>query len=161
MTQTVEQRRDRVDASPQSLSATATEGGRARIASEHLRVVVDTYKHHFDLFVKGWILYFAVIGACASYLSKGDVSDALRGWAAVLIALFSLLGIQRCQPLWQWVHGVEETIAQLSIELGVPPLSLSGTKSVVRTVQACCLAVAVAALGFIIFTVGIAVLFGR
>lgn len=111
--------------------------------AEYLRLLVETYRHHFDLFMKSWILYFAVIGGVGGYLGQSGLRAEVRMLASAVMVVASLVGVQRCQPIYDWVVDLESTLRTLTTELALPPISLSGARSAVRTVQYGCITMAI------------------
>ncbi|HEX7999586.1 MAG TPA: hypothetical protein VF528_14460 [Pyrinomonadaceae bacterium] len=91
-----------------------------------LNAAIEIYKNHCELFLKWVALYLAVVGAIAIYIINKELSDVIRRWIPVLIAIGSLLLSIGCFGMWTWLKNLERAMNKVSGELGISPLPLFG-----------------------------------
>jgi hypothetical protein len=102
---------------------------------EEFKIYIETFRHHFDLFGKGTLAYFMVIGVLCSYLFKTDTNFLTKEFLATFIVIFSLLCSVTCSISHKWVTAVETRANILSSELGMAAFPFTGSKRVVTLVM--------------------------
>jgi hypothetical protein len=98
---------------------------------EEIKLYLDVYKHHFDLFGKGTLAYFTIIGVLCSYLFRSDISFWAKEFLAIFVVVFSLFCAVTCVVGYQWVLTVEHRVKILGSELGMAAFPFSGSKRIV------------------------------
>jgi membrane protein implicated in regulation of membrane protease activity len=89
---------------------------------------MDVYKHHFDLFVKGVVIYFAAMGAIAGYVFNDTLNSGTRVAVSSVAGIFSLLAVLACLLSRRWVTIVERHVAMMCHQLGLAPFPFSGAR---------------------------------
>lgn len=113
---------------------------------EYLKLLLDIYKHHFDLFLKAMLLYLAAVGAIASFIFSGASNSAaiVRLTLAFGIPCGSIIALVGCLVSNRWIMRVEKICNDLTDKLEVPLFPFSGARQVVRTMIAAIVAIAIA-----------------
>lgn len=95
-----------------------------------LDLYIGIYKHHFDLFIKGLLLYLAVVGASAGFMFRGDVSTQTQLLLASGVAGLSTLAVVGCIVSRRWVRDMDSTVSGITAALGISPLPFSGARRI-------------------------------
>lgn len=116
--------------------------------SDLVHSLLDVYKHHFELLVKGYVVYVTVIGATGWFALQADTPPDLRNSLLQFVSVISFLG---CVV---WGNGLIwfSKLRRLLLE---DPTAGPKTADLIYPAR---LSVAVAMLGAITFTVAALVL---
>lgn len=101
-------------------------------ALEELKLYIDAYKHHFEIFIKGALIYFGIIGAITSYLFRARMNDPSRYSLAVFIIVISLITVIGCATSLRWLRSTEQRSLALQKQLRMAAFSFDGAKWVGR-----------------------------
>jgi hypothetical protein len=111
---------------------------------EQVKMHLDVYKTHFDLFVKAMALYFAALGAVAGFMYGKDASQASQA-LAIVIVIGSLAFLVGCAASYSWVEQVEQSVRKAEKWLDIHPFPFSGAKGVIAAMGIACAVFAVLA----------------
>lgn len=100
-------------------------------AREAFKIFVEIYKHHFDLWLKAYLAYLAIIGVVAGILFKPDTPIASRNFLIIFVAAISLLAVIAWIIGIVWIKLFERTLGQLSTVANLPLFGLFAFKFVV------------------------------
>ena len=75
---------------------------------KQLDLYLGVYKQHFDLFLKGTVLYLAVVGAIASYVFASGTDRPLKAGLSLIIAVGSLVAFSGFRVSRKWVLDLEQ-----------------------------------------------------
>lgn len=104
------------------------EADRIRLQSEHLGRLLDLYKHHYELFVKGYILYLGIVSAIATLLFRFVEAPGERRLLSVIAAAISILSIASCALGFRWAQDVDRDVSTLTSRLELPPVPLANSR---------------------------------
>ena len=105
---------------------------------KQLSLYLEIYKHHFDLFVKGTVVYLALLGAIAGYIFRAEATLASQAALSLFATAISTLAFVGCLVSGRWVAELEAVIGRIAHSLRVEPFPFSGARMVVRVVEAMC-----------------------
>jgi hypothetical protein len=111
---------------------------------EQVKLHLDVYKTHFDLFVKAMALYFAALGAVAGFIYGKDANQASQA-LSIVIVIGSLAFLAGCVASYGWVKQVEESVRKAEDWLKIHPFPFSGAKGVITAMGVACAVFAVLA----------------
>ena len=74
-------------------NGTTQPGGQAL---DELKLYLDAYKHHFEIFIKGALIYFGIIGAISSYIFREGINDLTKCALDLFIIVISLITALGC-----------------------------------------------------------------
>lgn len=95
---------------------------------QQLRLYADIYKNHFDLFVKGYVVYLAIIGATAGFVFRPETNLATRRLLLVLAILASILATIAWATALAWAGSLHARVVDVSSRLDIVPLPVFGPK---------------------------------
>ena len=95
---------------------------------ELLRIHVDLYKHHFDLFVKGYVVYLAIIGTVASFVFRPETGPLTRALLLGLAVLMSALATVAWITGIVWSDAFRKEIRDICGRLGDLQIPMFGVK---------------------------------
>jgi len=100
-----------------------------------LSIYVDLYKHHFELWLKSYLLYMAILGVAAGILFGKDLAGAqtseLQRFLLVFIAVVSLFAAIAFSVGLHWLIRFEKTLQSAVAAAGAPPFGIYPFKYVV------------------------------
>jgi hypothetical protein len=111
---------------------------------EQMRLHLDAYKTHFDLFVKAMALYFAALGAVAGFMYGKDANQASQA-LSIVIVIGSLAFLAGCVASYGWVEQVEQSVRKAEDWLKIYPFPFAGAKGVISAMGVACAVFAVLA----------------
>lgn len=120
--------------------------GRQELLKSQLAIFLDAYKHHYELFLKGMLLYLAAIGAVAAYIYRDGVAHQVREMLSIMVGLGSAICVIGCISSWRWVGLIETRVNKICSELGVVDFPFMGAKHVTLGMSGIALIVAITAL---------------
>lgn len=116
----------------------------------HYEILIDTYRHHFDLFIKGVAVYLLVISAACGFLFSKE-SNANRDGLAWFIVVISLIGLNGLVPCYKWLSALAANCRQYEVKLQLQEFDFDGAKGIVDAVKWGMCAIAVGAIALIVF----------
>ena len=93
-----------------------------------LRLYHDAYKHHFDIFIKGGLIYFAIIGAITGYVFRQELTELTKYALVFFIAAFSVITAIGCLTSMYWLAQVKSRVHELNKALGMVAFPFDGAK---------------------------------
>ena len=93
---------------------------------ENFRILADIYKHHWDLFLKGFALYLVACSVIAGYTVSQNIDPWQRvsaGAAISVASLFSFWGVNVSQ---RWLTTVVTKLVSLASESKVETFEFDG-----------------------------------
>jgi hypothetical protein len=97
---------------------------------EYLKLNVELYKHHTDLFLKGFALYLAVVGTLSGLLFSDRVDNQAQHYLAVTIAVGSILAFIGCFVSYKQISVMDSQMTKLCCKLTLEPIPLTGPKRI-------------------------------
>jgi hypothetical protein len=95
-------------------------------------VYMETYRHHWEIFIKAVILYFAVIGSVVGYVfGVSAASHSSRRVLALAASIVSVFAMWCCVVSYAWVSYLERLLEQAWRSLGLEPFSLLAAKRII------------------------------
>jgi hypothetical protein len=116
-------------------------------APSQLLKYLDLYQQHFDLFVKGSALYYAVVGGVAGYAFSANATPRQRLALIAIVVLGSAVALLGFRACYRWTRDLGAQVHLLEAQLGVVRFPFHGATGVI---QAMSLGVAVILLGGIV-----------
>lgn len=92
---------------------------------------VDLYKHHFDLWIKGYLVYLGIVGVTAGFLFNKDTTPNARSFLILFLVTVSSISVGAWAVGLVWLRSFDSTLRDLSVRARVPPISLLGFKAIV------------------------------
>ena len=105
-------------------------------ALKQLELYIGVYKQHFDLFLKGTVLYVAVVGAIAGYVFTSGLDRPLKAGLSLIIAMGSLVALAGFHVSRKWVLDLEQRVHEMEQALGLKQFPFSGAKGVASVMTA-------------------------
>jgi len=99
---------------------------RTKTLLEQYKTFADVYKHHFDLYVKGYVVYFGAMGALCGFLYRQDHGAASKLYISFLIPIISIVAFIACVQSRKWVHDLKSAMEKIERELGVESFPFTG-----------------------------------
>ena len=93
-----------------------------------LRMYVDLYKHHFDLFVKGYVVYLAIIGAVAGFVFRPETDPLTRMLLLAFAVLASVLATAAWVTAIVWSGAFAAEVLVVCRRLGDVRIPMFGTR---------------------------------
>ncbi len=100
-----------------------------------LELHVDVFKHLFDLFFKGLVIYLAVVGATAGYIYSDKATAQSQAALSVFVSIISVLTIVGCGITLRWIREIQGNVDAMSDDLSVKRVPLAGAKGIVSMVM--------------------------
>ena len=97
---------------------------------ELLKLYVDLYKHHFDLFLKGYAVYLAIVATVAGFVFRGEIEPVTRAALLLLVALVSIAAVIAWSTAFFWARAFGSQVQSLCRELGIPSMPMFGVKAI-------------------------------
>jgi hypothetical protein len=92
---------------------------------------IDLYKHHFELWLRGFFVYLGVLGVVAGFFFSEDSSRQVRAYLLVLIIVASTVAILAFSVGLRWLSVFGTAFRERSSGTGAPPLAIAPFKCVV------------------------------
>ena len=105
---------------------------------EQLRLHLDVYRNHFELFVKAMGLYFAALGAIGGLMYRDGVSRSSQVAFSALIVSGSIIFLDGCIVSLRWVRDLEVSVRGAEMQLGIKPFPFSGANGVIGVMMVVC-----------------------
>jgi hypothetical protein len=99
-------------------------------AFRQLKMYIDVYKYHFDLFLKGVVLYLATVGAIAGFIYRSGASVESQVVLSAIVSIGSIIAMFGCYVSRKWVIALEEAVNNLAEQAGAERFPFSGAKGV-------------------------------
>lgn len=103
-----------------------------------LSLYLDVYRHHFDLFIKGGVIYLAIMATLAGYIFRAEVTRPTQATLMLFAAILSLLGIAGCRISRAWVKQLSAVVNDLSKAVSVPQFPFSGAVRITILIELMC-----------------------
>jgi hypothetical protein len=100
-------------------------------ALESFKIFVDLYKHHIDLWLKGYLVYLATIGVIAGFLFSKETVPTVRWFLILFLVTVSAVSVAAWTVGLVWLRRFDAILRDLSLRARVPTISLFGFKAVV------------------------------
>ncbi|RMH13585.1 MAG: hypothetical protein D6701_12185 [Gemmatimonadetes bacterium] len=111
---------------------------------EHYKVMMETFRHHTDIYLKAFALYLAIIGTSAGFAFSEGAAERRTVLLAFLSGV-SVLSVLANAVVFRSGNQVEVRLKQLREQLGVDPWPLAPVRTLVALIMAFSAVVAVAA----------------
>jgi hypothetical protein len=140
-----------MDTSPQAPTpdASTLTSDRAKLIADQLGRLIDLYKHHFDLFLKGVAGYLAIIGFIAGAITKAP-SRSNRIALFGLISVVSLFAFVGSVISWNWVRVMRDGMHDLCKTLDLVEPTLSPAERIVILMIFFCVTLFLGGIGYAI-----------
>lgn len=100
-------------------------------ARDAFKVFIDIYKHHFDLWLKAYLAYLAIIGVVAGILFRPETPSDSRQFLVLFVVTVSLLSVIAWVIGLAWIRQFEKILDQLSVAANFPLFRLFAFKLLV------------------------------
>jgi hypothetical protein len=97
---------------------------------EQWKTVMEIYRHHWDLFLKAVVLYFAILGGLAGFLFRESTAPAAQRGLSLLAAALSVITFIGCLMARAYVRRLQSFSDDLAQLLEMPKFPLSGALAV-------------------------------
>lgn len=105
---------------------------------EQLKLHLDIYKTHFDMFLKGTALYFAALGAIAGFLYRDGASRQSQIALSCVVVGGSITFLVACVAARAWVRELALSVRKAEEKLAMDPFPFSGAIGVIGAMIAGC-----------------------
>ena len=95
---------------------------------ELLKLYIDLYKHHFDLFLKGYGVYLAIIATAAGFVFRSETEPVARTALLLLVAIVSIAAVIAWSTSFFWARAFGLQVQNLCRELLIPSMPMFGVK---------------------------------
>lgn len=99
--------------------------------SEALKICIDIYKHHFDLWLKGYFGYLAINGVIAGLVFGPQTSLATRHFLLLFTITISTIAVFAWISGLIWLRGFRQSVQEILKNAGIPALPLGTFELVV------------------------------
>lgn len=99
-------------------------------ALEQLKLYLELYKHHSDLFLKGFALYLAIVGTLGGIFFSDRVNAQTKRYIAFTVTIGSIVGLVGCLISYKWLKVIDSRMANLSSQLGFEQIPLFGPRGI-------------------------------
>jgi hypothetical protein len=110
-----------------------------KLKADHLGRLIEIYKQHFDLYVKGVAGYLVVLGFIGGIVTKPETVREDRIALSLLVSLASVFGIIGSVISLRWVRTMKEKLQRLSAFLDLEDPLLSSAGHLVTSMIGLCL----------------------
>ena len=97
---------------------------------KQVEIYFKIYKQHFDLAVKGFALYLAVLGAVVGFIFGTETGYENRITLIVATIIGSCAAFAAAIVSKRWVLDLEATLNKMTGQLGLVPFPFSGAKGI-------------------------------
>jgi len=97
-----------------------------------LYMLVDVYKHHWDLFIKGSAIYLFACSIVAGYTLNAGVGVFQKLFAGLSVAVASVVAIAGISISLRFLNSIAERIDKACDRHGYLKIPFSGPKGIVR-----------------------------
>jgi len=101
---------------------------RAPLSEVLLTAYIDLYKHHYELWLRGFFVYLGVLGVVAGFLFSNDLLPGERNLLLVFIFAASLVAIVAFFVGFRWLSDFEKVFQDLP---EAPPLAIVSFKCLI------------------------------
>jgi len=98
---------------------------------EQMVLFVDLYKHHFDLFVKGFVVHLAIIGSGAGLAFSDKLDPFTRRWLLILVVALSIVSVVAWIVSLRWAYRFAQQFEDLCDRIGMERLPTFGVKAII------------------------------
>lgn len=97
---------------------------------EQLKLYLELYKHHSDLFLKGMALYLAIAGTLSGFYFSDRVNMQTKRYIAFGVTVGSVVAFAGCLISHKWLKAIDAHMAHLSSLSGFEQIPLFGPKGI-------------------------------
>jgi hypothetical protein len=97
---------------------------------ELLKIYVDVYKHHFDLWLKGYVFYLAIIGSTAGFIFGKDTSPDTRRFLMLFVVTVSAVSLIAWFVGLMWAKDFAAAVERVA-PANSPPLALKAFQTAI------------------------------
>jgi hypothetical protein len=97
---------------------------------EQLKLYLELYKHHSDLFLKGMALYLAIAGTLGGFYFSDRVNMQTKRYIAFGVTVGSVVAFAGCIISHRWLKAIDSHMAHLSSLCGFEQIPLFGPKGI-------------------------------
>jgi hypothetical protein len=112
---------------PNEVPASSAEAGST---TEVLKIYVDIYKHHFDLWLKGYVVYLAIIASTAGFIFGGDTTPDMRRFLMLFASTVSAVSLVAWVVGLRWALDFSSAVERIS-QANSPPLALRAFRTAI------------------------------
>ena len=116
------------------------------VVLEQLKLYFDLYKHHWDLYLKAHVLFYAVVGALGGYLSKAEVTSHERTLLTSAMAVGACVACIASAIGLQWLKTIQFIVQSLEARLGALHYSFEAARRILVTLGTASFGIAVTAI---------------
>lgn len=114
------------------------------------KIYLDIYKHHFELWLKGYIAYLAIIGATAGFVFVKDTPPQMDKFLLMFVGTVSVISMFAWSVGLKWVRDFSAAVKRVTPS-DAPPLALAAFRT----------GIVLGLLGSIVILAGTLVLYSR
>jgi hypothetical protein len=97
-----------------------------------VELYVDTYRHHWEMFIKAITLYVVAMGAIGGYVFGASAGDpSLRSVIALAASVVSVFALWCFILSYRWVQYADVSLNGAMRSLGLPDFSLRVAKQII------------------------------
>ena len=101
---------------------------------KHYEMLIETYRHHFDLFIKGVAVYLLIISAVCGFMFSRE-SIANRQGLAWFVLGISLIGLNGLRPCYRWLRTISASCRKYEEVLELEEFDFNGARGIVDAVK--------------------------
>jgi hypothetical protein len=128
------------------------ESERTKVLLTQYQALLEVYKQHFDLFLKGVTVYLAAMSAIAGFAIAKETSANIKLLLSALIPCGSLIAFFGFLISRRWVAHLQKSLESIEAELRIQPFPFSGPKGIILTMILAALAFFIAGCVYFVFT---------
>lgn len=95
------------------------------------KLYIDVYTRHFDIFLKGVIIYLALLGGVAGFIYHDNVTFGTKVTLSVMASILSLIMFVACLMSRLFLIDLKIIIDEVADELGIRRFPFSGAMGVI------------------------------
>lgn len=109
------------------------------IAKSEIKIYVDLYKDHFNLWLKGYAVYLAILGALGTIFFKTGTTTTVKYALCFISIIVSITSGLACTIALKWLVRVRSRIEEVSKILGIEPFPVFGAIGVGLVATVACI----------------------
>ena len=97
---------------------------------DELKIYMETYKDHFSLFIKGMMIYFAILGALTGYIYREGMNQESKYAVSLFIISISVIVMFGCFLSLKWLASIKSLVDEITKAIDYSNFPFFGAKMV-------------------------------
>lgn len=111
---------------------TTDECGEGGFLFSQFKLYIDVYTRHLDIFLKGVLLFLALIGGVAGFIYRENASSETQVALSVVACLLSLIMLTVCLKSMRFLIDLKKIVDEIADQLDIRRFPFSGVRGAIR-----------------------------